>query len=85
MTGAGCGLDGGGPWLGVRDVLDGCGGLRACVSVVALLRVSALVCTVCLSSRMSCPGLRFVGYLGSESRAVTRPIEVALPKAPEPE
>ena len=50
MTGAGCGLDGGGPWLGVRDVLDGCGGLRACVSVVALLRVSALVCTVCLSS-----------------------------------
>ena len=37
-------------WLGVRDVLDGCGGLRACVSVVALLRVSALVCTVCLSS-----------------------------------
>ena len=48
-------------WLGVRDVLDGCGGLRACVSVVALLRVSALVCTVCLSSRMSCPGLRFGG------------------------
>ena len=33
-------------------------GLRACVSVVALLRVSALVCTVCLSSRMSCPELR---------------------------
>ena len=54
--------------MGVRDVLDGCGGLRACVSVVALLRVSALVCTVCLSSRMSCPGLRFEGRLTLQRR-----------------
>ena len=61
MTGAGCGLDGGGVVGREGCVLDGCGGLRACVSVVALLRVSALVCTVCLSSRMSCPGLRFEG------------------------